>query len=277
MISNRPWLIALELWCDVRRASLLARASAMAYLTLGSLVPSLAAVFAVVSIFEPMADPNAQWFAQFREFVLTNLAPEAGAQIVTYLHRFLANLDIATIGVSGFLSLVAVLVILLRSIEYTLNEVWMVTDTRSFFKRVLLFWTFLILGTVTVTISLSALKRLGLFNVSAIAKVPVWAMQSLSAVATFIFFSTLYKIGPNCRVPLKAALVGGLTATLLLRLASFLFAIYVSNSSIYKSIYGALAAVPLFLLWLYIGWLVFLFGAIIAWRMQQGFLVESKS
>ena len=73
---HRPWLIALELCHDVERANLLDRAGTMAYMTLSSVVPSLAAIFAVVSMFEPLADPKAQWFTKFRSFVLINPPPD---------------------------------------------------------------------------------------------------------------------------------------------------------------------------------------------------------
>ncbi len=89
--------------------------------------------------------------------------------------------------------------------------------------------------------------------------------------ATWIFFALLYKVGPNTSVETKPAIAGASFTAIVLGLAGRLYTWYASNIINYEAIYGALAAVPLFLLWLYILWVICLFGSLLAWRLQQGF------
>lgn len=277
-VLKRPARIGQILYADMNQANLFSRASAMAYMTISSIVPSLAATFALISAFQPITDTDTQWFSKFRSFVLRNLAPDSGAQIVNYLERFLANLDITAIGVTGFAGTFVVLILLLRNVEQALNEIWQVSNERSLFKRFLFFWTLITLGAFVTSLVVAILTQwdLGSFLPFVEAKasetsVLASAISSiLPVLAIFLFFIFIYKIGPNTGVKTRAAFIGAVVATVLFRIASQLYSLYATNNESYRNIYGALAAVPLFLLWLYIIWLVTLFGAIVAYRYQQG-------
>ncbi len=261
-------------WHDMNRTNLFSRASAMAYMTLGSIVPSLAVFFAIIAIFQPVTDPNTQWFAKFRAFILTNLAPDSGQQTVAYIERFLANLDVATIGVTGFASALVILILLLRNVEEALNEIWEVTDARPILRRFVFFWTALTLGAFSMSLMLGFITKFNLSNLLPFVSGPDDGNPFFEALLTLAFtfagFTALYKVGPNCKVPWRPALIGAATATVMLRLASTGYTIFATNNSSYQNIYGAISAVPLFLLWLYLLWLVILFGALVTWRVQQG-------
>lgn len=272
--AEGPIGVARVLWQDVNRLDILQRAGGMAYTMLFSIVPSLAATFALISAFQPVADPNAQWFDKFRAFVLNNLAPDTGAQVVNYLQTFLANLDTAKIGLTGVIGLVVTLILLLHNIEGALNEIWQVRHSRSLFKRFIFFWTFCTLGAFMLSLVVGVLSRFDLTNL-----LP-WiggqmdgglSSRLVTFAATFLFFAFLYKITPNCQVKFKPTIVGALAATVMIRIASEGFTFYAANNQTYMNVYGALAALPFFLLWLYIGWVVTLLGSCIAWRMQIGF------
>ncbi len=262
---------------DVKQSDLLVHAGSMAYMTLGSIVPLLALVFAVVSAFQPLAAPNATWFLEFRSFILENLAPRSGQKMIQLLERFLSNIDVAKIGFTGLLTLLIVIVILLRDIEMALNNVWHVTQTRTTVKRFLLFLMTIALGGLCLSVAVSAFSEMHLWDS---LKVALEGFRhdggsavsiAVNLIASFIFFSFLQKIGPNCPVSVKAALMGGLVATIMIQLASFGFSIYTANSRWNQNIYEALAVVPLFLVWLYLVWFVVIFSAIVAWRVDHGF------
>jgi membrane protein len=95
-------------------------------------------------------------------------------------------------------------------------------------------------------------------------------------VATIAFFVMLYKVVPNTYVPFKHALIGAIPAAILFIAASNSYGGFTSRFTNYQAVYGALAAIPLFLLWLYVLWLITLFGAVIAWRAQQGFTFKEE-
>ncbi|WP_176736523.1 YihY family inner membrane protein [Oligoflexus tunisiensis] len=277
---HKIWGFLCTLWHDIKQTNLLLHASSMSYMTLGSIIPFLALTFAIISAFQPIAVPDASWFATFKVFILENLAPSSGQSMVELLETFLANLDVAKIGLTGFMTLIVLIVILLHDIELALNSIWQVPHTRPFLKRFLFFWITTTLGTVCISVVVAAfsqlhvLERLPYSGATAPDAVGGTLSFLVNLAATFVFFTVLHKIGPNCHVSFKAALVGGLSATLMIRLASAGFGLYSTHSQWNQNIYEALAVVPLFLLWLYLAWFVILFSAIIAWRTHHGFRVK---
>jgi membrane protein len=273
---GRFWSLLRTLGEDIGQTNLLLHASSMAYMTLGSIIPLLALTFAIVSAFQPIAVADADWLTTFKIFILENLAPQSGESMVRVLETLLANLDVAKIGLTGFLTLIVLIIILLRDIEVALNSIWQVPQTRSFLKRFMFFWITTTLGALCLSIIFAAFSRVSLFDGASMEEVmPGDSLATfVNALATFVFFTVLQKIGPNCHVSLKAAAVGGLVATVMIRLASKGFAFYSTHSAWNQDIYEALAVVPLFLLWLYLGWFVILFSAIIAWRTHHGFGVQ---
>lgn len=250
----------------------------MAYITLFSLVPSLAAVFTMISLFTPLFGSNSQMMGSMRDFILQNLAAGSGTQVIDYLQQFLGQLDLKKIGMTSFAGIVVTLILLLRQIEQALNRIWLVRQDRNVFTRFVYFWTFLTLGVFAGSIVIgvvSGYRIQEMFDVSSVVGKRSWLALTFSSLITWgvwvSFFFLAYKAIPNCPVGRREAGVGAVVAGTLLHQGSRLYTYYASNFTNYKNIYGALAAVPVFLFWIYICWAIILFGALIAWRLQQGF------
>jgi membrane protein len=276
-----PWVdrtvaIGRVLYGDVDRVNLFSQAAGMAYVSLGSIVPTLAAMFAVVHLFLPLTDTTAPWFGSLELFILRNLAPQTGAQIVMGLAQFIQRLDVAKIGITGFVSLLVIIVLLLRNVELAFNQIWQVERSRTLWGRFLFFWTVLTLGVLALSLVVGFLAKYELPGLSQwlggdeFTRAPRLVEAIVGTLATYAFFALLYKIGPNCAVRWRAAAYGAAAATAALRLANLGYGIYVSNNHSYQNVYGALAVVPLTLLWLYVGWIVILFGAVVTRRLQVG-------
>jgi len=266
---------------DVNRIGMLKQAEAMAYTTLFSLVPSLAVVFTLVSLFIPFMGEQSALLSKVHSFILENLAAGSGEQAVKYLSNFIANLDIKKIGITSFAALIATFVLLLRQIEMALNRIWNVTEVRNMFIRFIYFWTFLTLGVFAAAIVIGAASSMHLDSLYAFLgiKEEVEATTSLfgdffRSIATwagiFCFFFLLFKVVPNTTVTARQAAFGALVASLMFHQGGRLYAYYISGFSKYASVYGALAAVPVFLMWLYLSWVIILFGALVSWRVAQG-------
>lgn len=269
---------ASVIWDDIVRCDLLKQASAMAYITLFSLVPSLAAVFTLISLFTPLLGSNSHLMTAMRSFILQNLAAGSGSQVVEYLEQFLKQLDFQKIGITSFAGIVVTLILLLRQIEQALNRIWLVRQDRNLVTRFVYFWTFLTLGMFAGSIVIgvmSGYRILELVDVTAVVGKRSFISQTISSTVTWGvwvgFFFLAYKVIPNCPVGRREATIGAMVAGTLLHQGGRLYGYYASNFTNYKNIYGALAAVPVFLFWIYICWAIILFGALISWRVQQGF------
>lgn len=273
--AKRPVGALIVMIQDFVRCDLPKQASAMAYVTLLSLVPSLVAIFCVLSLFSPMLGKG-NMMATIREFVLSNLAANSGQQVVTYLDKMIGGLDLKKIGWQSFASVLVTLILLLRQIEEALNRIWLVRKGRNVFTRFMYFWTFLTLGTLFVAIIIgvsSGFEVKKYLNLGAeVTRVSGGNFDFMTTwLGSFLFFLMVYKFVPNCFVAARSAAIGALASSTILLVAGYFYGVFVRDSTNYQTLYGAIAQLPIFLLWLYICWTIILLGALIAWRMQEGF------
>jgi membrane protein len=279
----KPIAVMRVIYDDINRTDLLRQATAMAYVTLLSIVPSLAVVFVLIGVFSPVVGQSGGVLEQARGFILDNLAAGTGESVVTHLEGLIANLDLAKVGWSSFAGALVSLVLLLKQIETALNQVWSVRKARNLVVRFIYFWTFLTLGVfvASMLVGMSSGFRLPSFLSNDLIKSSVESVptSSLTWLVTYIveigFFFLLYKIVPNCQVSMREAAAGGLLAGTLFHFASRFYGIFISKFANYQLVYGAIAAFPVFLMWLYICWLIILFGAVAAWRYGQGMPEET--
>jgi membrane protein len=251
------------------RIDLLNQASAMAYTTLFALVPFLAALFTVISLVSSYFSSTAEVVQYIEQFILTHLAQESGHEVMAFLRNFIRSMDLTTLGLASVGSVLLTLLLLLRQIEVVFNQIWQVTRERNIFTRLLKFIS--IVGLAALLFSLTWTLGSGLAEISALFRDTLnqatTAGSGFSATVSLLvlwaFFILLFKVVPNTHVPLASACVGGGISTLLFFAARWGYSWYLGNFLFYKTIYGALAAVPIFLLWLYICWVIVLLGALI--------------
>ena len=242
-------------------------AGQLAYTTLLAMAPLLAVCFSVLAAF-PVFDAAQE---QIQRFVLQNFVPAVGAVVQEHLQGFIAKASQLTAPGIGFLVLTALM--LMNSADRILNQIFKVRVRRSWVHGFLVYWAVLTLGPLLMGISIVLSSYL--VSVPLIAETAEEAVRRpFLAVFPFLAatgaFMLLFALAPNRKVPLKYALAGGATAALLFEAAKKGFALYVTNFPTYEAIYGALAAIPIFLVWLYVTWLVILFGAEFTFALMRG-------
>ena len=233
-------------------------AAALTWVTLFALVPMLTVFYSILSLvpgFQALGD-------QLQTLVFQHFVPSTGAEIQQYLAGFAEQARKLTLA--GTLMLVVSAWLMLRTIEQAFNHIWRVRQERRGVARFVLYWAILSLGPLLLGAGL--LISTYLFSLSVFSAVPQTEQLKsllfgvLPEVLTFVTFTLIFVAVPNCRVLLRHAAIGGLVSMLLFESGKTLFAWVVARSS-YTLIYGAFAALPLFLLWLYLSWLVLLAGA----------------
>jgi len=275
-------ITALKIFIDdIERCDLFKHASAMAYATLFSLIPSLAVTFALISVFKPFVGDGSTVFNELKFFILQNLTAGSGQQLIGHIETFMSNLDMKKIGLTGFAGLLVTLVFLLRQIEIALNRIWRVRKPRNMVTRFVYFWTFLTLGSfmtglVVGIVSGFDLASLNPFETNSLKEGKNFLLSLIPFFATWGFFTLLYKIVPNCFVKFYYAATGAFVSSLLLNIGSGLYGWFTVNFTSYQAIYGALAAIPLFLMWLYVLWIITLLGSLISWRLTESKVFEKK-
>jgi membrane protein len=247
-----------------------ARAAGLVYTTLLSLVPFLAVTFSVLKAFG---------VHQMIEPVLGQaLQPlgEKGAEITAQVIGFVNNVQVGVLGVVGIAGLIYTTYSLIDKVEETFNAIWRVRLGRSWGRKFTDYLSVILVGPLLVMTAFGLLASVQsnalvqrVLEIQPFGYVAVWAAQFMPFVILSGLFSFLYKYVPNTSVRLTSALVGGLTAAILWGIAGQAFAVFVVESSKYSAIYSGFAILILFLLWLYIGWVIILVGAQVAFFHQH--------
>lgn len=246
----------------LRGESVRLRAMALTYLSLFALVPALVVAFSVVQAFtgvERIAD-------QVHEFLLDNLAVGARASLEPYLERFVSNAHTASAGLVGGALLIWSMVSLFSNVDGAINDIWGVKRRRKLRDQAVTYWVGLTVGPLLLASSI----YLGHITRRWLAGTGLGVLAVAGGVLlTCVFFATLYLLVPNTKVTLGAALGAGLVAGLTWELAKWGYAIAVTRVFRYHLIYGSVAVIPTFLLWLYVSWSIVLFGARVAFVVQN--------
>ena len=244
----------------------------LSYVTLLSMVPLLAVVFSFFSIF-PVFEKLKE---EVEEFVFRNFVPALGDAVQEQILSFVENATRMT--PLGLLVLLIVAVLLLSSIDHTLNQIWHVRKNRGLIVSYSIYLVVLITSPFLLGTSLAATSYLvSLSGIEEDASLSVikLLLSSLPFLGSFLFFLLLYIIVPYTKVHFWSAVSGALIATLLFEISKSAFALYFINFPVYQVIYGALAVIPLLFIWVFISWVVVLVGAQIAASLD-GFLEEQK-
>jgi membrane protein len=252
------------------------QAASLSYTTLLSLVPLVALCAVVISVV-----PQFQDFRDDIERLFTgNLLPEASSAAVEQFQRFVRKaVRLTGLGIVG-LALTAAL--LLAAIDMAFDTIWRAHRRRSIVVRVLAYGAVLVLGPLLIggSLSLQGLvlttgKHLGgvAFTKGLRTVAPL-----LLLVAEAVALMLLYRFVPTRRVHWRDAVLGALVGAVLLEAVKRGFTLYLQQFSTFQLIYGALAVIPVFLIWLYLCWVAVLFGAeIVAARAEWRSRSEAES
>lgn len=237
-------------------------AGALSYTTLFAMVPLTAVVVGMLTALPSFT----HWTNRVSNFLFRNFVPATGEAVQHYIFEFAGNASKLT-GIGGLILFVSALM-LISSIEERFNRIWRVSARRSPLSRFLLYWVALTLGPMLmvaglgITSYLIALPFLGEAGPSIAFKRYLFGM--LPFVVTLIALFAMYRLIPNRRVSPRHAAIGAVLAAVLFEVAKRAFGAYVRAVPSYEQIYGTLAAVPLFLVWIYFSWVIVLLGASIA-------------
>ena len=255
---------------DLAFGQLTLRAMSLVYTTLLSIVPLLALSFSVLKAFGVHSQI---------EPLLRNLLSPLGEQSIEVTNRitsFIENMNVGVLGALGLTLLLYTAISLMQKIEESLNHVWHISRPRSLGERFSRYLSVLMVGPILV---FSALGLTGtMMNIDAVrglTSAPVFgdALQTASRLVPYLLviaaFTFVYLFIPNTRVKFWPALIGGAAGGIVWQTAGWLFAMFVATSGQYAAIYSGFAIVILFMIWLYVSWLVLLFGASVAFYVQH--------
>lgn len=244
-----------------RDVGLARTAASLAFTTLLGLVPLATVAFSFVARFPVFQ----QWLDALESYLLRYMLPgSANAVVHTYVREFTEKAAGLT-GVSiAVIALTAVLMI--ATIEREINAIWGIRGTRRLGRRLVVFAIGATAGPVLVGASISVTTWLLTTSLAAVSLRPTFGelmLRALPLAFSTLALALLYAIAPRHRVPWRYAFAGAIVAALAFEGAKHGFAFYLKQVPTYELVYGALAALPVFLVWIYLCWLIVLLGAAI--------------
>ncbi len=240
--------------------------ASLSYTSLIAIVPLFAIGLAIFSAFPGFVAIK----EQFQDFILKNFVPDIEQEISHYFVDFLnATAQMTTIGVIG---LVITSILMLSTIENSLNFIFKVYKPRNIKTKITLYWTVITLGPLLLGTAFSLksyLFTLQKFMPDDIVTSPFFLSGLLPTLITMLTLIMVYVLVPNKKVKFTNAVIGSITAVILFWFLRKGFGLIILKSATYKTIYGALATLPIFLIWMYLAWAVVIFGAVVTAALEE--------
>lgn len=242
------------------------KAASLTYTTLLSLVPMitvLLVIFATVPALSEMRE-------QVQNAIYNNLLPSSSAQIAEYINSFAEkSTGLTTIGI-GFLFITTIM--LLITIETAFNQIWRVEEETGGMVSIVRYG-FMVVGIPLVLgiafIASNAVQSLDFLNRQFAGYGINWGVwvEILSFLVTITGFIAMYWFIPKVKVPLKNAIIAGLIIAIIFEIVKRLFGLIIANFTSYEAVYGTFAALPVFLMWIYLSWNLILIGVEISYTL----------
>ncbi|MDQ4426776.1 YihY family inner membrane protein, partial [Thalassolituus sp.] len=263
-----PAHVGRVLWQTLKRFESMERrkeAAALTYTTLFALVPVITVSYSILSAIPTLQE----WGQDANQQLLSYVLPQGSEVITDYLRQFSEQArQLTWIGIAA---LFVTCIFLLQTIEGQFNRIWNVESSRSKIQTFFRYWAVLSLGPL--------LFGAGVATSSVLASMPLWESSPggpltilarlIPWILTIAAVTVVYLMVPNCKVPVPHALIAAVIVASAFELGKFLFSGALGLFPSYKLIYGAFAAVPLFLLWIYVSWMLLLLGAELSYGLSH--------
>jgi membrane protein len=263
---------------DLSEGQLTLRAMSLVYTTLLSLIPLLVVSFSVLKAFDVHKEVEPMLF----DF-LGRMGPQ-GIEIGEKIMGFVDNVKVGVLGSIGLAVLFYTVISLLQKIERSFNYIWRVGEARHLSRRFSDYLSVILVGPVLMFTAIgmtASIKNTAVMEYLATVMVIGEAIEIIGSLIPYLLiiaaFGFVYIFMPNTKVRLGSALIGATLAGLLWEATSWAFASFVATSANYAAIYSSFAILVLFMIWLYLGWIILLVGADVAYYHQHPRILSSAT
>jgi len=255
---------------DIQKKQLALYATSLVYTTLLSLVPLLAVSFSILHAFGV--------HNQIEPLLLNLMAPlgDKATEITHSIISFVENINVGVLGAIGITVLLYTAISTISKIETAFNYIWNQPKSRPILRRVTDYLSVLVFGPVLIFSAIGLIASMsnstltqGLLSIEPFGSILIYIGQLTPYLLIITAFTFVYIFIPNTRVNFKAALLGAIIAGITWKLAGWLFALFVSNSTNYDAIYSSLGILLFFIIWLELSWLILLIGGQLSFYFQN--------
>jgi len=246
-------------------------AASLAYSTLLSIVPMMLVAISIAAKIPQFMDV----VHNVEHFILRNFIAGTAGTVEKYLDEFLSQVN--RLSWTSIVAFTGTALLLLYNMVHAFNLVWGVKMDwrRGFTMRFIFYFGILLITPLLLAISMlliSYVASLGFASSHSFHKLVTYPIiRVLPYIAAFVTFTFFNWVLPTCKVKLRYACIAGLVTTCFFELLKYFFTLYVHVFPKYRLIYGALATIPIFIIWIYLTWLLILIGGILCRGLQDEF------
>lgn len=237
-------------------------AASLSFHTIFSIIPLLLVSFSIFIRLPSFQES----YEKIKQFIFSNLIPAQHETISTYMDTFLHNSS--KLGVIGFVFVLFASIMFFINYEYIVNKIFH-TKPRGFWSSISLYWTLMTLAPIGLALSFYLSSKLQhLLNSSDYTS---WIdfLTIFPYLIIWIIFLITYKISSTAQIDMKAAMIASFVASSLWDISKNLFVYYVVHNKTYATIYGSFSAILFFFLWIYISWIIYLYGLKLCYIINQ--------
>jgi membrane protein len=234
----------------------------LTYTTLFALVPLFAIALSLFKFFGGFSIIQQSIFPIISDF----LDPSQKIQVMQYIQSYVDNIKVGTLGTIGTVIFILASIPLFLGVDDAINSLWGKTDTRPVWLKFAICWSLTTLGPIAILVILSFLSLLD--SVFPELEIIFKSVKTIMLLFIILILFMIYKIVPNTRVKNKPAFIGSFISGILWIFSYYLYQVYMRHATYSFNIYGSLGAIPVFLLWIYINWLILLLGVQITKQIQ---------
>lgn len=237
--------------------------------TMLALVPLMTVAVSLMAIFPAFDQLN----EQVQELIFKNFMPETGLAVQEHLNEYVSkSKNLSAVGF-GFLFLTAMM--LMRAIDRSINTIWETKNRRRGIQKWISYWAMLTMAPILIAASLAASSYFAALPL--VSEISGFLTFGLPFVLIILAFTALFMVAPFSHVKFRKALIAATITALLFEIAKYGFALFVAKFSTYEVIYGAITAIPLFFLWVFLSWLILLLGAVICFALHRFEMKREKT
>ncbi len=237
-------------------------ASSLSFYTIFTLIPLLIIILTIATNMPSFSE----YYDTIKAFIFSNLMPVNSEALTKHIDGFLQNS--VKLGVIGLSMIVVASLLFFQNYEYIVNKIFH-TKNRTFWESITTYWTMLTLTPMALIVSFYLSSKL----THLMSEYEVSAWINLMAIFPYLIiwglFFLLYKISANTQVHTRPALISSFITSLVLSFAKALFVYYVFYNNAYATIYGSFSILLFFFLWIYLSWIIFIYGLKLCYMMDR--------
>lgn len=265
--AHQPWFMYIRLLVrHFLEDDCTQKAASLTYTTLLSLVPILTVMIVVFSSVPALEEVR----GQVQQAIYRNLMPSSGAVISQYMDNFTQKSS--NLGIVGVAGVFVTTILTLITIETAFNQIWRVAERSGGMASIIRYWTMITAAPIILGVAFgasSAISGLSFLNQQVAGYGIDWRIWA--KIISFLFtvggFIAMYWFVPKVKVPIRNAVIAGVVVAILFETLKTVFGTVMANFTSYEAIYGAFAAIPVFLMWLYLSWNLILLGVEISYTL----------